>query len=479
MITPEEIPGLVQRMWLMHQVELARFDIIDDYVQGKLGRPALPESVTDPEVRGIWKICVHNILDVVVDSYAHNLSVVGYRNADAKQDAAGWDNWQRNKMDARQAEIYLSALKYGVSYVTAIPGQKGPVFRPRSPRQLIALYEDPQVDDWPQYALETWIDTTDGKPRRKGNFFDDTYMWPLDLGYVSNPPLDEDQKVQRAVITISQNGIEAAVRHNAGVCPVVRYINRRDSEHLVGGEVERLIGDQRAINEVNFDRLIVARFGAFPQKVITGWTGTKDEVLATSAKRTWTFDDDTVKAYSLPAASLEPYNSLIEALIDHVARRSGVSLPHGKNKISNVSADALAAVEANQQRKLTAMRESYGEAHEQLLAVSATMSGTAPADEGAEVAWRDTEARSFGVMADGILKIAQSIKDGAPIGPLLPLVPGLTQQMITALEREMAKASVTNLVSSITAAAQQASQNGQVAALSQKTAPDVQPPAAA
>ena len=29
MITPEEIPGLVQRMWLMHQVELARFDIID------------------------------------------------------------------------------------------------------------------------------------------------------------------------------------------------------------------------------------------------------------------------------------------------------------------------------------------------------------------------------------------------------------------------------------------------------------------
>jgi hypothetical protein len=471
-------------MWRMHQVELARFDVIDDYVQGKLGRPDLPESVTDKEVRGIWKICVHNILDVVVDSYALNLSVVGYRDATAKQDASGWENWQRNKMDARQAEIYLSSLKYGVSYVTVTPGVKGPVFRPRSPRQLIALYEDPQVDDWPQYALETWIDTSDGKPRRKGNFFDDTYMWPLDLGDVSNPPLDEDQKVQRAVITISPNGIEAPVPHKAGVCPVVRYINRRDSEHLVGGEVERLIGDQRAINEVNFDRLIVARFGAFPQKVIAGWSGSKEEVLAASARRVWTFEDDTVKASQLPAASLEPYNALIEALIDHVARRSGVSLPHGKNRISNVSADALAAVEANQQRKLAAMRESYGEAHEQLLSISATMSELPPADDAAEVSWRDTEARSFGVMADGILKIAQAIKDGSPIGPLLPLVPGLTQQMIVALEREMAKMSatntVTNLVTSITAAAQAAGQNPQVSALAGQTtqAPDGAPTAA-
>jgi hypothetical protein len=456
-------------MWLMHQVELARFDIIDDYVQGKLGRPPLPESVTDEEVRGIWRICVHNVLEVVVDSYAHNLSVVGYRDAAAQQDASGWDNWQRNKMDARQAEIYLSALKYGVAYVAVTPGLKGPVFRPRSPRQVIALYEDPQVDDWPQFALETWIDTSDGKPRRKGNFFDDTYMWPLELGPVINPPRDEDQNVQRAVITISINSIGDPVPHNAGVCPMVRYINRRDSEHLVGGEVERLIIDQRAINEVNFDRLIVARFGAFPQKVITGWSGSKDEVLATSAKRTWTFEDDTVKAFSLPAASVDPYNALIEALIDHVARRSGVNMPHGKNRIANVSADALAAVEANQQRKLAAMRESYGEAHEQLLAISATMSGGTPADEGAEVAWRDTEARSFGVMADGILKIAQSIKDGAPIGALLPLVPGLTQQMIVSLQQEIKKSSVTNLVSSITAAAQQANQNGQVSALAGQT----------
>jgi hypothetical protein len=471
MINPDDIPGMVSRMWLMHTKELARFDIIDDYVQGKLGRPDLPESA-DREVRGIWKICVHNILDVVVDTFAQNLSVVGYRNQDAKQNAAGWDDWQRNKMDARQAEIYLSALKYGVGYVTVTPSLDGPVFRPRSPRQLLALYEDPQVDDWPQYALETWVDETDGKPRRKGNFFDDTYVWPVDLGEAVTPPRDEDGKIQRAIITITQNGIEKPVPHNAGVCPVVRYINRRDSEHLVGGEVERLIVDQLEINEVNFDRLIVARFGAFPQKVIAGWSGTKSEVLEASARRVWAFDDETVKAWTLAPASVEPYNSLLDEMKQHVALRAKLSPASVTGKMVNLSAEALAAAEADQQRKLGTMRESHGEAHEQLLGLSAKLKGdkNTAGDQAAEVMWRDTEARSFGVMADGILKIAQAIAAGMPIGPLLPLVPGLTQQMIAALEKEMQKASVTNLVSSITAAAQQASQNGQVAALSgQKT----------
>jgi hypothetical protein len=156
----------------------------------------------------------------------------------------------------------------------------------------------------------------------------------------------------------------------------------------------------------------------------------------------------------------------------HVALRAKLSPASVTGKMVNLSAEALAAAEADQQRKLGTMRESHGEAHEQLLGLSAKLKGdkNTAGDQAAEVMWRDTEARSFGVMADGILKIAQAIAAGMPIGPLLPLVPGLTQQMIAALEKEMQKASVTNLVSSITAAAQQASQNGQVAALSgQKT----------
>ncbi|MGV7904099.1 hypothetical protein PJN93_30265, partial [Mycobacterium kansasii] len=86
---------------------------------------------------------------MVRDSFAHNLSVVGYRNATATENDPAWAMWQRNRMDARQAAVYRPALTYGASYVSVLPSDKGPVFRTRSPRQLLATYEDPTLDAWP------------------------------------------------------------------------------------------------------------------------------------------------------------------------------------------------------------------------------------------------------------------------------------------------------------------------------------------
>lgn len=476
MIDITDIPALVQRMWLLHQDELGKFDNIAEYIKGERGKPHLPEAA-DLEVKEIRNRCVYNVLDMVVDAFVQNLSVIGYRNASAEDNAQGWDVWQRNQMDARQAEIYSAAVKYGAGYVVVTPGPSGPVFRPRSPRQLLAVYEDPQVDMWPQYALETWIDSTDGRPRRKGIMFDDTHMWDLDMGELPVPMLEKDEQVRRVVFNLTEDGIGDPIPHKAGVCPVVRYINRRDSEELVGGEIERLLNDQRAINEVNFDRMIVARFGAFPQKVITGWSGTAQEVLVASAKKTWTFDDEQVKAFTMGQASLEPYNALIEALSEHVAMRAQISPSYlTGGKIVNVGADAVAAAEANQQRKLMSMRESHGESHEQLLQLSAKMSGL-PTDDASEVVWRDTEARSFGVMADGILKIGQALAAGLPIEPLLPLVPGLTQAMVAAIKRQAKTNQVTTLIQSLRPAAQAAQQDPQTAALAGQTGPAQSTPA--
>lgn len=439
MIDAAEIPKVVQRMWMLHQDELANFDNIHEYVKGRRGRPSLPESA-DSEVRDIRDKCVHNVLTLVLDAFVQNLSVVGYRTSESEANADGWDVWQANKMDARQAEIYFSAVKYGVAYVVVEPVDGQLVFKPRSPRQLIAVYEDPQIDDWPQYALETWIDTTDAKPRRKGIFYDDTNLYRVDLGTLSTPVKEGDEKIRQHVTVTSDGDDLVAEPHGARykgqpVCPVIRYVNRRDCEDLVEGEIERLIPDQKVINEVNFDRLIVARFGAFPQKVISNWVGIdRDKALEISSRKLWTFEDD-VKAQAFPAASLTPYNELIQGLMEHVATRAQVSPASVVGKMVNLSAEALAAAEANQQRKLDAMRESHGESHEQLLELAQEMRGGA-VDDAAEAVWKDTEARSFAAIVDGIVKIGQALQAGAPILPLLPLVPGLTQQIINALEQQ-------------------------------------------
>src|SRR5690606_15789341 len=217
---------------------------------------------------------------------------------------------------------------------------------------------------------------------------------------------------------------------------VVRYICLRDAEDLIVGEIEPLIDLQRTINSVNFDRLIVSRFGAFPQKVISGWTGSKSEVLAASAKRVWTFDDVEVKAQVFPAASVEPYNGLLNELMEHVAMEAQISPARVTGKMVNISAEALAAAEADQQRKLAAMRLSLGESHEQLIRLGARMAGDQDTadDLNAEVVWRDTEARSFGAVVDGVTKLAQA---GVPIESLLTMIPGMTQQQILGVQEAM------------------------------------------
>jgi hypothetical protein len=210
--------------------------------------------------------------------------------------------------------------------------------------------------------------------------------------------------------------------------------------------------------------------------VISNWIGiTEDKALQISAKRALTFEDD-VKVQSFPAASLEPYNTLIEKLTEHVGQKAQISPSYiSGGKLVNVSADAAAMAEANQQRKLLSMRESHGESHEQLLQVAAAMSGDSATagDESAEAVWRDTEARSFGVMADGILKISQALAAGLPIDPLLPLLPGLTQQMIGAIKKQAAAraqaSTVTDLVNALRPAAQAASQDQQVGQLAAQT----------
>ena len=487
MITdPAEIPGLVSRMWNLNRKNAAKFDNIRGFIRGERGLPQVPDGASD-EIKQIRRLSVHNVLTLVVDAFVQNLSVTGYRDADAQVNAAAWALWQANQMDARQAEIYSSVVKYGVGFAVAEKGPRGPVLRLRSPRDLIATYADPSFDRWPQYALDTWVDTSGARSRRRGYLIDEVHFWPLDLGPISDVSQGDDAQGRKAAWSVSEGGIGEPIPHGAvldgeQVCPVVRYLNRRDTDDLIDGEIERLIPDQRKINEINFDRMIVARFGAFPQTVLSNWESMpadKQAVLKASMSTVWSFTED-VKASRLPAASLTPYNELIEAIEVHVAMRAQISPAYITGRMVNLSAEALAAAEANMHRKLAAMRESHGESHEQLLRLTAAMNGdpVQPESESAEVIWRDTEARSFGAIVDGITKLGAAIASGAPIEPFLPLVPGLSQQMISSisvlaesLRAQQQTQSMADLVAGIRGSAAQVRSNAIAAAAAERTAP--------
>src|SRR6516164_9306730 len=117
MLDQNEIRQLFQDMWTLHQLERVWLDQIYDYMTGMRGVPSTPDGSAQ-EVETLAKLSIKNVLPLIRDSFTQNLSVVGYRTATAMDNAAAWDIWQRNRMDARQAEVYRPAVSYGASYVT-------------------------------------------------------------------------------------------------------------------------------------------------------------------------------------------------------------------------------------------------------------------------------------------------------------------------------------------------------------------------
>jgi hypothetical protein len=443
MLTPDEVVDVTRDLWKRHRDELPGHERVNDYVRGKRGVPDLPDGAGD-ELVDIAKMSVKNVLSLVRDAFAQSLAVTGLRSPESSDDAAAWELWQRFKLDARQAEIHRPTVTFGSAYAIGLKDE----VRIRTPRQLFAVYSDPHVDPWPVYALETWVDRSGKKPIRLGRLYDDEFEYSMTLGSagLTNKAGVSDGK--RSIV-IRPEMLADPMKHGSDYCPVVRYVNARDAEELVVGEVEPLITQQRAINVVNFDRLVVSRFGAFPQKYAIGWAAPDSAALArASAARLMAFDDDTVKVGDFAQASVEPYNSILEEMLSHVAMTAQIP-PSLLAPMANLSAEAIAMAEAPYQRKLDEKRESLGESHEQLIRHLAALNQVEVAED-AEVVWRDTEARSFAQVVDGIVKLTSA---GVPIDTLLDDVPGWTKQQVDAAKASMRRAAGRGVLEALTASA--------------------------
>lgn len=446
MLDDDGARSVVANMWQLHLDERTYLDRIYGYVSGEMGIPDVPEGA-EAEIKDLARLAVKNVLGLVRDSFTQNLSVIGFRNMLARDNGPAWEIWQRNRMDARQSEVHRPAITYGASYVIVTRGDDGlSVWKTRSPRQLLAVYEDPQVDLWPQYAFEQWVDSSDANPRWRAMLYDDTYIYPIDLGEIPTTTFDQYRTAILRAVNISSVG--DPIPHGAGHCPVVRFINARDADDAVIGEIAPLISMQRALNSVNFDRMLASRFGAHPQKVITGWSGSSADVLKASARRVWAFEDPDVSVNSFPPASLEQYNAVLEEIMNHIAMAAQISPAQVTGRMVNLSAEALAASEANQQRKLRAKRDSFGESWEQTFRLAAEIEGdtVTAMDMSSEVQWRDTEARAFGAIVDGIVKLAQV---GVPMDELIDVVPGVTQQKAQAIKDALRRNQANQLVAAL------------------------------
>ena len=94
MMTDAQARDRIAQMLTVRRSELNDFETLRRWATGRAGTPEVPKG-SEPEIKRLAVVAKRNVIGMVIDTFAQNLGVVGYRTADEAADAAGWDLWQR------------------------------------------------------------------------------------------------------------------------------------------------------------------------------------------------------------------------------------------------------------------------------------------------------------------------------------------------------------------------------------------------
>ena len=418
--TVDEATEAATALLAKRNAEYDRLDVVHNYLAGKSAPVYMPRDARE-EYRWIAKQSRVNVLPLVVDTIAQNLYVDGYRSTESGENTPQWQQWQSNRMDARQTGVHRAALTYGVSYVQVLPGDTGPAWSPFSPRTMTAAYDDPINDEWPQYALT---------------------VTPAAGGGVDVAIIGAECRYRFTAADVnSQLDYVGVDVHGVPWCPVVRFVNTYDLDGQVRGEVAPLVPLQDQINLTTFNLLVAQVFGAFRQKWVTGMDVPKDEQgrpvepFKAAVNRIFVAEGADSRFGDFNSTELRGYLDSRESTLRNLATIAQVPPNHLIGQMANMSAEALAAAEVQQTRKVAERKALFGESWEQVLGLSGLLTGSA-VDPTAEVVWRDTEARSAAQIVDAAVKLRGI---GFPIpylAEMIGLTPQATETLLTSIEAE-------------------------------------------
>lgn len=427
-LSESDAVDLAKQLLAVRKEECRRLDLIRDYIRGTICNIYVPKRHSQ-EYRQLVDMSVMNIMPLIVSTFAQNLFITGYRTGRSSDNLKAWELWQDNRMDGLQSSLFRTAVEYGLAYTTALPakreGEKSAEMRLYSPRSLTAVYDDVLHDEWPVYAIAVrhGYDKGEKKPVRRLVLIDEEY----EIRMVAKA--DADEIVGKPKVS----------EHGMGVTPVVRWqaagANLDDQSR---GEVEPLMRIQDSLNQTTFGLRSTERAQAFRQRWATGLepqtdeNGAEVEPFQGGQDRVWTNSSPDARFGDFEQASLDGYLDSRQSTL-RIGSAVAQMAPHAllvSDGISNLNAEALAALEAAQQRKIGEYKTSLGESAEQHFRLSSLAAGDDKGwkERSAEVRWRDTESRSLAQLADALGKMAQML--GIPPRALWELLPDVTDQQL-------------------------------------------------
>lgn len=433
-LTEAQARDVAKQLLDVRRQECVRLDLIRSYMRGTVCRIFVPQR-RGQEYQQLVKMSLTNVMPLVTSTFAQNLFMDGYRAKRASSNAKAWDLWQANRMDARQSGLFRSAVEFGLAYSTVLPAtmddEASADFGLYSPRMLTAVYDDPIGDEWPVYALavRSGYDKELRKAVRRLVLLDDEYVIRMTAA------LDSDDLV------IDEDGV---AEHGLGVTPVVRWLAAGgDLDDQPRGEVEPLMAPQDSLNNTTFGLKSTERAMGFRQRWATGLedetdaNGSPIEPFQGGQDRVWTSTSPDTHFGSFEVSPPDGYLASRQSTLRIITAMAQMA-PHAllvSDGVANLSAEALAALESAQQRKIGEYKTSLGESAEQMLRLASLAAGDEAGwkERSAQVVWRDTESRSLAQVADALGKMAQML--GIPPKAMWEMAIDLLHLTQTDLER--------------------------------------------
>lgn len=440
--------GLVKMMYDTLKSDRAEiFDKAYQYLHGDHLRPHSPLQ-NDTELEDLRARSISNWMPLLVNLPQQISYVDGYRRGASLSKAATSDSirfspeyacWQENRMDARQATIYRASLTYGQSFVLVNTTHKSNRTKVDilPTRQTVAYFDDPVNDIRPRWVLSIVSSARDENTPGLAVFWDETNRYELHLN---------DKHEFRA------HG--NPVPHGLTGCPVVRYTcGPADDEGRAVGVLNTTIYSlQDRLNQACFSTNVTADSGAFKVRTASGLEVqykhdpiTGEELVGpdgnpipvpitiSQAKLLISESPDT-KFSQLDETPISGYLLNEDQATKNLAAIAQFPLHALMGSVSNLSAEALAALETQFFRLVQSYQTSWGESHEELFRLMAEALGDAAGTNsyGGEVRWRDMESKSFAAVMDGLGKAAEMLD--VPRRGLWSFIPGLTSGDIQDLE---------------------------------------------
>ena len=337
-----------------------------------------------------------NFMNVVVDSLAERLRVIGFHADDEEFGEWAWDMWRKNRMDYAQVVVHTEAVMLGDSYLLCDWDAKNerPRWSHQMPEMIIPHYDEVTGSiDW---VSKKWIQHPrigEDPETRLNLYYADRVEKYVARGGVWARHQDEEDEAW-PVLWLDKAGEPLGV-------PIVHFRNRPMGADFGQSEIINVIPMQDLLNKSLIDLTMILDTLAFPQRYTLNiaHNASRLEIMPGSVAEFHSeYNGGQVGQWT--AASVEGPLKAIESLVQHIAGTTRT--PQHLFQIAGgvPSGEALKTAESGLVNKAKQRMVNFGNSWEDCMMMAVRIqaafgTAVAGADEAMiETTWDDPETRN-------------------------------------------------------------------------------------